>query len=146
MPPEKLAETASTGPRGRFFGFSPQIAQKRLSPQSPPLQATRHLPASRRVINDPNSGPERPKCVKTIWKHHKYPPKVSLNIFGNFFPGGFSRQSPQKRLSPQPPPPGRLLALPPARVRTGILDITWAQRLKIRFLWLIGCRITMRNY
>ena len=69
-----------------FFGsFSPQIAQKRLSPQAPPLQATRPLLASQRVINDPNWGLEGPKCVKTIRKHHKYPPKVSLNIFGNFF-------------------------------------------------------------
>ena len=72
-----------------FFSgdFSPQIAQKQLSPQTRPLQATRHLLVSRRVIKDPNWGLQRPKCVKTIWKHHKYPPKVSPNTFGNFFFG-----------------------------------------------------------
>ena len=78
MPPENLAETASTGPQSRFFGFSPQIAQKRLSPQTPPLPATRHLLPSRRVIKDPNWGLEHPKCAKTIWKHHKYPPPQSI--------------------------------------------------------------------
>ena len=81
--PENLAETASTGPQSRFFGFSPQITQKRLSLQTPPLQAARHLLATRRVIKDPNWGLGRPKCVKTICKHHKYPPKVSLKTFGN---------------------------------------------------------------
>ena len=86
-----------------FFSghFSPQIAQKRLSPQAPPLQATRHLLASQRVIKDPNWGLEGPKCVKTLRKHHKYPPKVSPNTFGNFFFGSFFAQ---KRLSPQAPP------------------------------------------
>ena len=89
-----------------FFSghFSPQITQKRLSPQAPPLRAARPLLASRRVINDPNWGLEGPKCVKTIRKHHKYSPKVSLNTFGNFFSGHFSPQIARKRLSPQAPP------------------------------------------
>ena len=85
--PENLDETASTGPQSRFFGFSPQIAPKQLSPQTPPLQATRQLLASRRVIKDPNWGLEGPKCVQTIRKHHENHPKVSPNTFGNFFFG-----------------------------------------------------------
>ena len=75
------------GPRSDFLGFfAPNRPKTAESPNlPPPLQATRHLLASRRVIKDPNWGLERPKCIKTICKHHKYRPKVSLNIFGNFF-------------------------------------------------------------
>ena len=72
------------GPRPDFLGFWPKTA-KAPNPPPPPLQTTRHLLASHRVIKDPNWGLEHPKCVKTIWKHHKSPPKVSLNTFGNFF-------------------------------------------------------------
>ena len=66
--------------------FSLQI---RLSPQIPLLQTTGHLQASCKMIRDPNWGLGGPKCVKTIRKHHKYPPKVSPNTFGNFFFGSF---------------------------------------------------------
>ena len=67
--------------------LSPQIPQKRLSPQIPLLQTTRHVQASCKMIRDPNWGLEGQKCVKTIRKHHKYPPKVYPNTFGNFFLG-----------------------------------------------------------
>ena len=81
--------------------FTPNRPKTAKSPTLP-LQATRHLLASPRLIMDPNWGLEVPKCVNTIRKHHKYPPKVSPNTFGNFFLGHFSSQIAQKRLSPQP--------------------------------------------
>ena len=69
-----------------FFGsfFTPNRPKTAKSPTLP-LQAHRHLMASSRVIKDTNWGVGGPKCVNTIGKHHKYPPKVSPNTFGNFF-------------------------------------------------------------
>ena len=61
--------------------FSLQIRLKRLRPQIPLLHTTRHLQASCKMIRDQNWGLGGPKCVKTIRKHHKYPPKVSPNTW-----------------------------------------------------------------
>ena len=91
---------------GNFLGgsfFTPNRSQTAKSPTLP-LQARRQLLASRRVIKDANWGLEVPKCVNTIRKHHKYPPNVSPNTFGNFFWGHFSTRIAQKRPSPQPSP------------------------------------------
>ena len=129
-----------------FLGhFSPQIARKRLSPQAPPLQATRPLVASQRVIKDPKWSLEDPKCVKTIRKHHKYPPKVSPNTFGKFFSGHFSPQIAQKRLSP----PGRLLGIRPtasARENRYFGHKSGSGAANSGFFWLIGCGITVHNF
>ena len=94
-----------------FFGsfFTPN-RRKQLSPQAPSLHATRPLVASQRVIKDPNWGLEGPKCVRTIRKHHKYPPKVSPNKFGNFFFRViFHPKSPKNGQTPL----GRLLGIRP---------------------------------
>ena len=103
LPPPKYPQTRL---ETFFFGsfFTPNRRKTAKSP-SPPLQTTRHLLASQRVITDPNWDLEVPKCVNTIRKQHKYPPQsIPKHIWKLFFSGHFSPQIAQKRLSPQPSP------------------------------------------
>ena len=68
------------------------------------VRASRGLGPSGRVIKDANCGLGGPKCVKPIRKHHKYPPKVSPNAFGNFFfRSFFTPNRPNTAKSPRPP-------------------------------------------
>ena len=103
--------------------FSLQIRLKRLSPQATPLQATKPLLASQRVINDRNWGLVGPKCIKNIRKHGKYPPKVSPYTFENFFWGSFfTPNRPKTAQSPTLPLQARRHLLASRRV---IKDANW---------------------
>ena len=132
--------------------FSPQIAQKRLSPQTPPgrllcISPTANARANRYFGHKSGSGAQNPDIFgSSVAKSPCATFRSSENLAETAFTGPqirFFVFLAQKRLSPQVT---RHTTPHCQSAQTGILAINRAQRLKIRIFWLIGCGFTVRNF
>ena len=107
-PSENIINTPPKYPQTHletFFSghFSPQIARKRLSPQAPPLQATRPRVASQRVVRTQNGVWRAQNVSKPSKNIINTPPTYHQTHLETFFLDHSSPPIAQKRLSPQTP-------------------------------------------